>query len=60
VADDLVFENDVEAGKVTTRPRHRKIYTDLRHGSALKEVARAREIQNSLTPYATYVGGKSG
>ena len=48
--DDLVLENDVESGNVTTRPVTETPYTDVRHGSVLEEVAYAREIQNGLTP----------
>jgi hypothetical protein len=36
MADDLVLENDVEAGKVTTRPVIENPYTDVRHGSVLE------------------------
>jgi hypothetical protein len=36
MADDLVLENDVEAGKVTTRPVTENSYTDVRHGSVLE------------------------
>jgi len=36
MADDLVLENDVEAGKVMTRPVTENSYTDIRHGSVLE------------------------
>jgi hypothetical protein len=36
MADDLVLENDVEAGKVTTRPVTENSYTDVCHGSVLE------------------------
>jgi hypothetical protein len=50
MADDPVLKNDIEAGNITRHPVTEKAYTDVRHGSALDEVARAREIQNSFTP----------
>ena len=50
MADDPVLKNDIEAGNITRHPVTEKAYTDVRHGSVLDEVARAREIQNSFTP----------
>ena len=50
MADDLVLKNDVETGNVTRPHVTEKTYTDVRHGSVLDEIARARQIQNSFAP----------